>query len=625
MNRMRARAGPCPEKTHAELSGTVAPPGRMRFGVVRQGCRPDLDVCHNTRVALAATPWHDEGMAGTSQTRTFADACLWVQEATDPDEVLRRANEGARLLLETSCSYCARLHGDTLRLVAHSGFHDPRTAAEWRLPSGEGVGGRVVRSGHVAVVRDFRHDPRRERFSKVVIDRDGLRSAVAAPLRSGERVVGVLYAADHQVRTFTSDEVELMTLFARAVSVMLEVAEQRRDRDRALQDLLRAETETEEAWRLLAAVVDALDGNGGLDAALAVLAGRFRAGVTVRNAHGQVVAESGEPGPAEIVVPIRSGGRGLGTLTVTSPDADRRSLEHVAKVIALWLGKARFSLEGPGGPEVRFLQTLLSSPPGSEAALAREASILELDLHAPRAVVCAGLDGPGPGSKTVPRAVLETLRLAAGARRLEPLLDPRGQDAVLVLRSPGPGGELLISAVSEMLEAVKVRFPAVRLVAGVGRVCRDLEDYPESFREAQLGVEVARAGGESVVTAARLGLYGLLARAVDPAGLDALAEETLAPLLQADARHSREYLRTLDAYLRSGGHLKSAAALLGLHVNTVRYRVARLQWLLGADLKDAEARFPIELAVRLRVARHPLSSPAPLATRPPARSKGGSR
>src|SRR5437773_229154 len=75
-------------------------------------------------------------VAGRGEARILADACLWVQEAETPSEVLRRATEGARLLVETSCSYCAVRDGDVLRLAAHSGFRNPETARRWRLPVG---------------------------------------------------------------------------------------------------------------------------------------------------------------------------------------------------------------------------------------------------------------------------------------------------------------------------------------------------------------------------------------------------------------------------------------------------------------------------------------------------------
>jgi len=40
-----------------------------------------------------------------------------------------------------------------------------------------------------------------------------------------------------------------------------------------------------------------------------------------------------------------------------------------------------------------------------------------------------------------------------------------------------------------------------------------------------------------------------------------------------------------------------------VHVNTLRYRLARIERLLGLDMENAEARFQLEFAVKLLEAR----------------------
>src|SRR5213076_3349942 len=128
-----------------------------------QTCRLTLSLWNNVGLVPGRLARQHGPVAGRDEARILADACLWVQEAETPSEVLRRATEGARLLVETSCSYCAVRDGDVLRLAAHSGFRNPETARRWRLPVGQGIGGRVVQSGETTVVRDYQHDPRRER------------------------------------------------------------------------------------------------------------------------------------------------------------------------------------------------------------------------------------------------------------------------------------------------------------------------------------------------------------------------------------------------------------------------------------------------------------------------------
>jgi DNA-binding PucR family transcriptional regulator len=49
------------------------------------------------------------------------------------------------------------------------------------------------------------------------------------------------------------------------------------------------------------------------------------------------------------------------------------------------------------------------------------------------------------------------------------------------------------------------------------------------------------------------------------------------------------------------GSVSPTAAALGVHPQTVRYRIARLRELFGAALDDPESRFELQLALRGRL------------------------
>jgi DNA-binding PucR family transcriptional regulator len=76
------------------------------------------------------------------------------------------------------------------------------------------------------------------------------------------------------------------------------------------------------------------------------------------------------------------------------------------------------------------------------------------------------------------------------------------------------------------------------------------------------------------------------------------AQELLDPILVGRPEVQRERLDTLRAVLGSPS-LNEAAARLGVHRNTVAYRVARLEELADWDLADPDLRFALELAIRV--------------------------
>jgi purine catabolism regulator len=76
------------------------------------------------------------------------------------------------------------------------------------------------------------------------------------------------------------------------------------------------------------------------------------------------------------------------------------------------------------------------------------------------------------------------------------------------------------------------------------------------------------------------------------------ARALLAPLLGSRPDVRREHLATLRAILDHPG-LAEAATSLGVHRNTVAYRVRRIEALTGWQLGDPDLRFPLALALRL--------------------------
>jgi hypothetical protein len=76
------------------------------------------------------------------------------------------------------------------------------------------------------------------------------------------------------------------------------------------------------------------------------------------------------------------------------------------------------------------------------------------------------------------------------------------------------------------------------------------------------------------------------------------ARELLAPIMVGSMPAQRRRLATLRAVLGSASH-GEAAARLGIHRNTVAYRIARMEERAGWDLADPDLRLALQVALRL--------------------------
>lgn len=84
-----------------------------------------------------------------------------------------------------------------------------------------------------------------------------------------------------------------------------------------------------------------------------------------------------------------------------------------------------------------------------------------------------------------------------------------------------------------------------------------------------------------------------------PGGLQRrFAERVLGPVLEYDRRHGAGLLETLAVFLGCEGSWRQAADRMHLHLNTVRYRIGRIEELTGRDLGRLDDRLDLYLAVR---------------------------
>jgi two-component system, NtrC family, sensor kinase len=90
------------------------------------------------------------------------------------------------------------------------------------VPAGEGIAGRAVRDLRPRQSADLFNDPR-VRYRELP-KQSGLRAAMAAPLRVGDRAIGVIEVFHHDVHQFTAAEEELLVALADQAAIALEHA-----------------------------------------------------------------------------------------------------------------------------------------------------------------------------------------------------------------------------------------------------------------------------------------------------------------------------------------------------------------------------------------------------------------
>lgn len=142
-----------------------------------------------------------------------------------------------------------------------------------------------------------------------------------------------------------------------------------------------------------------------------------------------------------------------------------------------------------------------------------------------------------------------------------------------------------------------------QVVIGLSGPVAGLDDLDEAREEADRVLRVL-AGARSHDGCAEVGEVGLAVSMLRLAELESARRagrrSVLDDIDDYDAAHGTSYGPTMRVYLGSFGDPAVVSKSLGVHTNTLRYRVRRLHELFAVDLDDADTRFELMVDIRLR-------------------------
>ncbi|MFJ6570802.1 PucR family transcriptional regulator [Streptomyces sp. NPDC091292] len=187
-----------------------------------------------------------------------------------------------------------------------------------------------------------------------------------------------------------------------------------------------------------------------------------------------------------------------------------------------------------------------------------------------------------PSARTLPgAAALCTVPWGAAGQGLAVLVRLRSAD----VRAPA------LAVASRLRESARAKGGAAS--AGVAAPRRELGELGAAWQEASAAARAALAEPRFAPVAewSAIGPYRLLASLPPDAAQDAAVRELLAPA-------HRELARTAEVYLDCAGQAGRTAAELGIHRQTLYYRLSRVEQLTGLDLDDGEDRLLLHMSLK---------------------------
>jgi sugar diacid utilization regulator/putative methionine-R-sulfoxide reductase with GAF domain len=515
--------------------------------------------------------------------------------ARDVTQALQIATDHVADSLACPVSWAGLVEGDYLVMGAHHGVESTEMAAAWRLKVGEGIGGRVALERRPQMSRDYRHDSRRVPLLKRLIDNEGIQATLIVPILVADHTLGVLYAAHRNPYPWSDAEQDALEQVAHDLAVRLRQLDVDGRRQRLAE---RAERRSEAARRNIEAgarLAGSLSHQADPGAALDLLAREVGGRVELRQADGTLIRASGELGdgnPRVVGRIVLADCEDLTVVVVHTREPD----EHARAFIELCIGLFRLQLLRVSERERTtqrleggLFDDLLGGRVSDPDAFRERMVMIGVSVQPGAQVVVAGL-------RDHPDVLVRPERLEGLLRSSFPgvVTVRRGNRLVAII---GPSGRPA-AEVRAQLRSVVARAEGA-WIAGLGRGCAELIDYSTSYDEARAACELMVRGDVDglVTTAHELGILGMAS--LPPAHLRTTVRDVLGPLLDLDAQRGTDFLPTLRVYLSRDRHLPDTASALHVHYNTVRNRIARIEDILGVDMRDVDDRFRLETALRM--------------------------
>jgi len=272
------------------------------------------------------------------------------------------------------------------------------------------------------------------------------------------------------------------------------------------------------------------------------------------------------------------------------------AVRRAAPVVALAFARAGEIAAVEARYRGDFLRAALSGTTSAGIDVAEHAQMFGWDLQRELVLGVAEMPASGADPREASARVARALERELGSRWSGAVVHDFASEVVIVLPAP-PRDD-----VQAALRAVRAHLPTSDRAfhLGVSRVIDGPSRLPDAYRQAReaLQISVRAEQPPEMMAFDDIGLARLVAVMRESDVATAVVNDALGPLLAE--RNGEQLLTTLETFLGANCNIATTARELHFHYNTVRYRISRIEALLGKFVDDAERRAELLTACRLR-------------------------
>ncbi|GAK09036.1 XylR N-terminal domain-containing protein [Geomicrobium sp. JCM 19038] len=269
-----------------------------------------------------------------------------------------------------------------------------------------------------------------------------------------------------------------------------------------------------------------------------------------------------------------------------SSEADQMILERVATVCSLYLMNEKSAFEAAERMKGHFLDQILNKELSSAKEIVKRGQFVEMNLDQPYYMVVLKYRVEQLEMKSdlyfheqLMERVVDFFK-----RSSDKLIGQRNGNLVFLMQDSTANGETVRKQCTSLLSNLTKEFKGYSFKMGVSTRSELILEAPERYEESVTAVQMTTLANQ-LTYFDDLGMTALLIRSNDKNMIEQKARQLLGELY--DQRfENHDFLKTLYVFLINGGNLEKSMTQLALSKSGLRYRISKLESLLGTSLRD---------------------------------------
>lgn len=277
---------------------------------------------------------------------------------------------------------------------------------------------------------------------------------------------------------------------------------------------------------------------------------------------------------------------------------DMMILERAASVCSIYILNEKTTFEAVERMKGHFLDQIIDGNLLTEKEILKSGKNIQVDLDKPFYIASLKYDNQDQPSKNELLFHDQMMEAIQKHFKNQPnVLIGQRPDLIVLLIQMEQSGKNIKNVCQLIINYLKNVFPKREFQMGVSTFAENIQQASEYFQEAITALKMSNSS-EKILLFEDISVAGLLIHSKNKQVIKQKAKKLLGPIYK-NKNENMELIKTLYVFLSNGGNLEKSMEELTLSMSGLRYRIKRLEEILGKELRDPRAGYELLLTLQV--------------------------